>query len=213
VQSPLTRWGGDAAPFHANGGGHKPTEGLFARQGYKGRLYREDDFSKQIAKYKKGESPFLRGTFSMFAQAADELNQDKKTRPVIFLQLTWSAGDHLVVRDPKMALLTDLRPEQGSKKKKRIALHDHAPHLATVGRRAPCVGPAGRPGATSRPGRPTGVRGKEGPAEKFRNDLSVDACFAITPEMMELTGGASEGGVDKSGDGTKGSVKNAHVLV
>jgi flagellar motor protein MotB len=52
------------------------------------------------------------------------------------------------------------------------------------------------------------VSGDKGPAALFRKDSGVDACFAITPEMEELTGG-----LDKTGDGKGKSVKGAHVLV
>jgi hypothetical protein len=34
----------------------------------------------------------------MIGMAAEALNADPRTKPVIFLQLTWSAGDHLVAR-------------------------------------------------------------------------------------------------------------------
>src|SRR5262249_21852998 len=44
-------------------------------------------------------------------------------------------------------------------------------------------------------------------------DKSVDACFAISPEMFELTSAPDSGGVDSVGDGTKKSVKGAHVVI
>jgi outer membrane protein OmpA-like peptidoglycan-associated protein len=52
------------------------------------------------------------------------------------------------------------------------------------------------------------VTGDKGPAESFRKDQSIDACFAITPDMMSLTGGP-----DATGTGEKSTVKGAHVLV
>jgi hypothetical protein len=52
------------------------------------------------------------------------------------------------------------------------------------------------------------VSGDKGPAELFRKDNSIDACFAITPEMTDLTGG-----LDLVGDGKGKSVKGAHVVV
>src|SRR5262249_41134158 len=53
-----------------------------------------------------------------------------------------------------------------------------------------------------------GVSGDNGPAELFRNDRSIDACFAITPEMTALTGG-----LESTGTGEKGTVAGAHGLV
>jgi hypothetical protein len=52
------------------------------------------------------------------------------------------------------------------------------------------------------------VTGDKGPAALFRKDPSIDACFAITPDMLNLTGGAEAVG---SGEGK--SVKGTHVLV
>src|SRR5262249_26000964 len=52
------------------------------------------------------------------------------------------------------------------------------------------------------------VTGDKGPAELFRKDSTIDACFAITPDMVGLTGG-----LEKTGDGKDKTVKGAHVLV
>src|SRR5207237_1048486 len=57
------------------------------------------------------------------------------------------------------------------------------------------------------------VSGEMGPAELFRKDPTVDACFAISPEMFELTSAPESGGITAVGDGTKKSVKGAHVVV
>jgi outer membrane protein OmpA-like peptidoglycan-associated protein len=53
------------------------------------------------------------------------------------------------------------------------------------------------------------VTGDKGPAEKLRSkDMPVDACFVVTPDMLDLTGG-----LDKVGTGADKTVKGAHVLV
>jgi outer membrane protein OmpA-like peptidoglycan-associated protein len=52
------------------------------------------------------------------------------------------------------------------------------------------------------------VTGDKGPAELFRKDKSIDACFVITPDMAGLTGG-----FDKTGEGRDNTVPGAHVLV
>ena len=48
----------------------------------------------------------------------------------------------------------------------------------------------------------------ESPAEMFRARNDLDACFAITPDMIGLCGGLTE-----SGTGAEGTVKGARVLV
>jgi hypothetical protein len=45
-----------------------------------------------------GNSPFLRGTSDMLARASDVTNSDPRTKQVLILQMTWSKGDHLVVK-------------------------------------------------------------------------------------------------------------------
>src|SRR2546423_1603286 len=68
LQVPCILWGGDVATFHANGGLDTKDGSLFAKHGLKIKLFREDDFSKQVQKYLKKESHFLRGTMSMLGQ-------------------------------------------------------------------------------------------------------------------------------------------------
>src|SRR5271156_5565901 len=46
--------------------------------------------------YLSGKSPLLRGTLSMLGQESQRLTERPEHTPVVFLQLTWSAGDHLV---------------------------------------------------------------------------------------------------------------------
>src|SRR5205807_1854630 len=57
------------------------------------------------------------------------------------------------------------------------------------------------------------VSGDKGPAELFRKDATVDACFAISPEMYELTSAPAGGSLKSTGDGAGRSVKGAHVVV
>ncbi len=52
------------------------------------------------------------------------------------------------------------------------------------------------------------VTGPKGPAELFRKDPSIDACFVVTPDMEALTGG-----LEKTGGGQETTVKGAKVLV
>jgi NMT1/THI5 like len=197
ITVPYIFWGGDVATFHANGGLETKAGSLFAKSGLNLKLTDGNDFDKQVNDYLANKSPFLRGTVSMLAQKCDVLGKDPKAKPVVFLQLTWSAGDHLVAREP-LKTLADL-------KGKKIALQKGGPH---VGMLDDVLWTARIPWKDVTVVWTEDVNGDKGPAALFRKDPSIDACFAITPDMMGLTGG-----LDKTGDGAKDSVKGAHVLV
>jgi hypothetical protein len=197
LEVPFILWGGDVATFHANGGLKTQKGTLFEKQGLNLNLVRGDDFDKQVKNYLEGKSPFLRGTMSMLGQASEKLAADERTKPVVFLQLTWSAGDHLVSR-AGLKTLADL-------KGKKIALQKGGPH---VGMLNDILRTARLEWSDVTPVWTDDVTGDKGPAALFRKDKSVDACFAITPDMESLTGG-----LDKTGSGKEKTVKDAHVLV
>jgi ABC-type nitrate/sulfonate/bicarbonate transport system substrate-binding protein len=202
VEMPFIFWGGDVATFHANGGLETRPGSLFARHGLKVKLTPGDDFDKQVDNYLKGKSPFLRGTLSMLGQASDKLTEKPEACPVVFLQLTWSAGDHLVGR-PDFRTLNDL-------KGKKIALQEGGPHVGMLNDILRTVKLDWKDVTVVWT---KDVNGDKGPAALFRKDPGVDACFAISPEMFELTSAPDSGGVDATGDGTKKSIKGAHVVV
>jgi ABC-type nitrate/sulfonate/bicarbonate transport system substrate-binding protein len=197
LEVPFILWGGDVATFHANGGLKTKKGSLFDSHGLNIELVRGDDFDKQVESYLSGKSAFLRGTPSMLAQAAEKICADSRTKPVVFLQLTWSAGDHLVSRGA-LKTLADL-------KGKKIALQKGGPH---VGMLNDILRTAQLKWSDVKVAWTDDVTGDKGPAALFRKDGSVDACFAITPDMEDLTGG-----LDKKGTGKDKSVKDAHVLV
>ncbi|HJT77292.1 MAG TPA: ABC transporter substrate-binding protein [Gemmataceae bacterium] len=194
---PYILWGGDVATFLANGGLETRPTSLFHGQGLNLKLTPGDDFPGQVKNYLSGKTPFLRGTLSMLGQASEVIGKDPRTRPVVFLQLTWSAGDHLVAR-PNCQTLNDL-------KGKKIALQKFGPHAGMLG---DVLRTARLKWSDITPVWTDDVTGPKGPAELFRKDAGVDACFAISPDMLALTGG-----LDKTGTGDKGTVKDAHVLV
>src|SRR5262249_47108683 len=197
LEIPYILWGGDVATYHANGGAETQEGSLFARQGLNVKLVRNDDFDKQVKDYLDGKSPFLRGTMSMLGQAADAICKDPKTRPVIFLQLTWSAGDHMVSR-PTCKTLNDL-------KGKKVTLQKGGPH---VGMLDDILRTANLKWKDITPVWTNDVTGKDGPAELFRNDQTVDCCFVVSPDMQGLTGG-----LEQKGTGRENTVKDAFVLV
>jgi len=89
LEVPFILWGGDVATFVANGGLETKPGTTFEKQGLKLKLTPGDDFVAQVKNYMEGKTPFLRGTMSMLGQASEVIGADPKTKPVVFLQLTW----------------------------------------------------------------------------------------------------------------------------
>src|SRR5262249_54796672 len=88
---PFILWGGDVATFHANGGLETRPGSIFDKLGIRVKLKRGDKFEQeQVKPYLANQSPFLRGTMSMLAQVSEQVSRSPESRPVVFLQLTWS---------------------------------------------------------------------------------------------------------------------------
>ena len=198
IQVPFITWGGDMATFLANGGLATKPGSIFQRQGLNLRLTPGDDFIQQVRDYRAGRSPFLRGTFHMMGLASEALGSDPRTKGVVILQLTWSAGDHLVAR-ANLKTLADL-------KGRTIALQQFGPHvgmlddiLKTARLTWDDVTIVWTKALTASP---------DSPSELFRKRTDIDACFAITPDMSALCGGLTA-----TGTGAEGTVKGARVLV
>ncbi len=122
LQLPMITWGGDLAAFYANGQAlSTQKDSLFNNLGLNLTLVRQDDFREQVAAYLRGDTPFLRGTLGMIAQAMPKLLQDPRTEPLVFLQLSWSAGGDALIVGGGIRQLDDL---QG----KTIGLQAYGPH-------------------------------------------------------------------------------------
>jgi len=200
--SPLTvpyiTWGGDVATFYANGGLTTAPGSIFQSQGLNLKLTAGDDFVQQVRDYMAGKTPFLRGTFKMIGLASEVIGSDPRTKGVCILQLTWSAGDHMIAR-PEVKTVKDL-------KGKTIAVQQGGPHVGMLDD----ILKTGQLSwddvkivwAKDLNGSP------DSPPEIFRSRQDVSACFAITPDMMGLTGG-----LQNTGSGAEGTVKGARVLV
>ncbi|MCA9170568.1 MAG: hypothetical protein KDB23_22975, partial [Planctomycetales bacterium] len=197
---PYITWGGDVATFMANGGLETKPGSNFANSGLKIKLVAGDDFPSQVKNYMQGKSPFLRGTMRMLGQASEVLGRDPRTKPVVVLQLSWSAGDHIVARE-NLKTLNDLR-RAGNKV--RIACQQGGPHVGLLydSLDAAKIGKDEVEVVWVKD-----LTGANGPAELFRKDNSIDACCVITPDMIGLTGG-----YDAKGSGAEGTVAGAHVL-
>ncbi len=194
---PYITWGGEAALFHANGGLTTRPGTVMAELGMNLQLVAGDNFQQQVRDYLSGKTPFLRGTFRMIAQASEVIGKDTRTKPVIFGQLTWSAGDHFVGRS-NIRKISDLSG-------KKIAIQKGGPH---VGMLYDMLKTARLSKSQVEIIWVEELTGAKGPAERFRNDATIAGCFVITPDMIGLTGGS-----ESTGTGAEGTVKGARVVV
>ena len=196
---PLIAWGADIVTVHANGDNKQTTSGsAFDRQGLKIKLYREDDFVKQVESYLKGETPFLRGTMGMLNMAADVTEKDDRTKMVVIFQHSWSAGGDAFVTKPGINKVEDLRG-------KTIAIQAYGPHVDYMTK---LLADAGLTLSDVKIIWTRDLFGLDGdtPAGKFFGS-DVDACFVIIPDALALT---SDGTV---GTGAEDSVKGARILL
>lgn len=198
IQAPYITWGGDMATFYANGGLTTKAGSLFQKQGLNLRLVAGDDFVQQVRDYRAGKSPFLRGTFHMIGLASEVIGADPRTKGMVILQMTWSAGDHMIAR-AHVKTVTDL-------KGKTIALQQGGPHVGMLDDVLKSARLTWNDIKVVWTKELTG--GADSPAELFRKRADIDACFAITPDMIGLCGG-----LQSTGSGAEGSVKGARVLV
>lgn len=177
VSVPYITWGGDVATFLANGGLQTEAGSAYQAAGLQVNLTAGDDFVGQVKNYLSGKSPFLRGTMHMLGQASEVIASDPRTKPVIILQLSWSAGDHIVSRE-SIRKLNDL-------KGKKIACQQGGPH---VGLLYDSLAAAQLTNKDVTIVWTKDLTGPGGAAELFRKDSTIDACCVITPDMLGLTG-------------------------
>lgn len=196
IQVPFITWGGDFATIQANGNLATQAGSTYQELGLKLNMKPGDDFVGQVKDYLSGKSPFLRGTFRMLGQASEVIGDDPRTKPVVILQLSWSAGDHIVGRE-SLKSLNDL-------KGKKIACQQGGPH---VGLLFDSLAAANLTNSDVQIVWTEDLTGPNGAAELFRKDSSIDACCVITPDLLGLTGG-----FDTIGSGAEGTVKGAHVI-
>lgn len=200
--SPLTvpyiTWGGDMATFYANGALTTKAGTLFQKQGLNLRLVAGDDFAQQVRDYRAGKTPFLRGTYRMMGMASEVIGSDPRTKGVVILQLTWSAGDHLVARE-QIKTVSDLRG-------KTITLQQGGPHVGMLDDVLKSAQLTWNDITVVWAKDLTGT--PDSPAELLRTRSDIDAAFAITPDMVGLTGGQ-----ENTGTGAEGTVTGARVLV
>ena len=198
INLPIITWGGDIATIYANGSDKKTQKNsLFRAQGLNFKLSRNDDFSKQVENYIKGNTPYLRGTLGMINAASDVLANNPDTKPVIIHQLTWSAGGDALVVKKGIRSIKDL-------KGKTIALQAYGPHvdymvtiLADAGLKPSDVNLKWLPDLTGTDNSPMAALYEQ----------NIDAVFVIIPDALALTSGGSVG------NGAEDSVKGARILM
>ena len=198
LRVPFITWGGDMATFHANGGLKTKAGTIFHKQGLNLNLAAGDDFIQQVRDYMSGKTPFLRGTYRMIGMASEVIGSDQRTKGVVVMQMTWSAGDHCVARSG-IKTVKDLKGAT-------VVLQKGGPHvgllddiLKTARLNWGDIQVIWAEDLTGTPG---------SPGEMFRKDPKIDACFVISPDMIGLTGGLHE-----TGTGAEGTVKDGRVLV
>jgi len=196
VQVPYILWGGDVATFLANGDLKTKPSSIFQESNLDIQLVNGDDFVGQVRNYMEGKTPFLRGTMHMIALAGEVLGSDPKTKPVVIMQLSWSAGDHIVGRKTVRSL-NDL-------KGKKIACQQGGPHVGLL-YDSLAAAKLGKNDVTIVWTKD--ITGPNGPAEAFRKDATIDACCVITPDMVGLSTGLTQ-----EGTGAEGTVAGAHVV-
>ncbi len=202
VEMRYITWGGDVATFYANGGMQTKPNSIYNKLGLNIKLTAGDDFIQQVRDYMSGNTPFLRCTFSMLGQASEVIGSDPRTKPVVLLQISWSAGDHIVCRD-SIKTLNDFKKSTG--KKVKIAVQQGGPHVGLI---YDALLAAQLKKEDVEIVWVTDLTGPKGPAELFKKNKEIDACCVITPDMIGLTGG-----VDKKGTGAEGTIEGAHVVV
>ena len=197
LQLPYIIWGGDMATFYANGGLKTKSGSIFQKQGLNFNMVPGDDFIQQVRDYRSGKSPFLRGTYRMMGQASEVIGSDPRTKGVVIMQMTWSAGDHMVAREG-VKTVTDLRG-------KTVAVQQGGPHIGMLD---DVLKTAQLSWNDIRVKFYDELTGPGSPVEAFRKDPTISACFAITPDMFGLCTDLTS-----TGTGAEGTVKGAKVLV
>ncbi len=121
---PYLTWGGDVATFLANGELRTQPGSEYQKLGLDLQLVPGDDFVDRSRTTCRARHRFLRGTVHMLGQASEVLSADPRTKPVIILQLSWSAGDHVVARENIKSL--------NNLKGKKFACQQGGPHVGLL---------------------------------------------------------------------------------
>lgn len=198
VTVPLITWGADIRTIYANGNSHSTTrDSIFGKAGLNYRLVREDIFVNQVKNYMSGKTPYLRGTLGMINMAAEVLNKDARTKPVVIYQLSESAGGDALVVKSGVNRTKDL-------KGKTIALQAYGPH---VGYLTQVLSDAGLSIRDVKLKWLPDLTGTDNSPMAALHDSTIDAVMVIIPDALALTSGGNVG------NGSEDSVRGAKILL
>ncbi len=194
---PIITWGGDVNTIYANGTALRTkSSSLLGKEGLCFQLKRVDSFLEQVNRYKSGKTPYLRGTMGMIALASDAIKAPA-LKPVIFHQLTWSAGGDALVVKPGIRKVSDL-------KGKTIALQAYGPHVDYLTK---LLFDAGLNLNDVKIKWMADLTGTENSPPEAMYQKQIDAAFMTTPDALALTSGNSVG------SGAENSIKGAKILM
>jgi len=198
VKVGMLLWGGDMATFWGNGGLETREGTIFAQYGLQLSIVDGNNFATQLASYRAGETPILRGEFGMIGKHAQKLcTESDDLCPVFFLLMTKSAGDHMVCRD-QVKTVADLSG-------KTLAVQADGPHELFAFQIV--TEDAKDKWSDVKVEWLPNITGDASPPTLFKSNPAIDCAFAITPDMLGLTGGLTA-----TGSGAEGTVKGAHVV-
>jgi len=182
IRAPYIFWGADVATFYANGNTKTQNGSIYNKLGLNVELTPGDDFVQQVRDYMSGKSPFLRGTMGMIGDASEVANSDPRTKPVVIFQLSWSKGDHLVVKSG-IKTVADLRG-------KTLVLQEGGPHPKLLDDILKAAGLTWNDIKVVYTRDLTGT--DDSPASLFKRRQDIDGAFVVTPDMIGLTGGMQQ---------------------
>lgn len=211
VQVPSILWGGEAPTHKANGGPTTQQGSIYQQMGLNIKITPGDDPIQQVKDYMSGKSPIIRMTFRMAGMPSEILNSDPRTRPRMLFQETFSVGDHMVFREKddnieetsegyKAKNPTTIDKLKGTKG----CIQGEGPHAGLV---EDTLKAAGLTWDDIEVEWVKDITGPNGPAEKMRQDPSIDWCCVVTPDMFGLCISA-----EGMGTGAEGTIKGARVI-
>jgi len=195
---PYILWGADIVTFYANGGLKTTPNSIYGKLGLKIKLVQCDDTVKQSRDYLSGKSPFLRMTFRQGGVASEVMGSDHITKGVTLMQMSFSGGDHLVVRSEMVKRISDM-------KGKSFIMMYNAPQ---IGMMDDLLKTAQLTWNDVKIIWVKDISGQNGPAETMRRTPEAAGAFVITPDMFGLTGS-----INTTGTGGDNTLKGAKVLV
>lgn len=198
TELPIITWGGDVATILANGDQRQTgKDSIFAKAGQRFKLFREDNFAKQIEAYLSCKTPYLRGTAGMINMASEAISADPRTAPKIVYQLTWSAGGDAIIVKEGIKSPKDL-------KGKIVALQAYGPHVDYLTK---ILADAGLAAGDVKVVWTKDLTGSGStPAAAFARP-EVHAAMVIIPDALAATSGGTVG------TGAEDSVKGATIML